>query len=60
MDMRFGTCNVRNLYRKFVGNNIRMNLGEGGLEILDWMHLTQASRDQRLAPVNTVLNLRAP
>jgi hypothetical protein len=38
-------------------DNIRTALREIGCEGLDWMHLAQ-DRDQWLAVVNTVMNLR--
>jgi hypothetical protein len=37
-------------------NLIKIWLGGGGV---DWIHLAQ-DRDQRRAPVNTVMNLRVP
>jgi hypothetical protein len=40
-------------------DNIRMDLREIGWERVDWMHLVQ-DRDQWLALVNTVTNLRVP
>jgi hypothetical protein len=40
-------------------NNIKMYLKETGLEGVDWIHLTE-DRDQWLALVNTVMNLRVP
>jgi hypothetical protein len=38
-------------------NDIRMDLREIGLEVVNWMHLAQ-DRDQWRAVVNTVINLR--
>jgi hypothetical protein len=40
-------------------DNIRMDLGEIGWEVVDWIHLAQ-DRDQWRAVVNTVMNLRVP
>jgi hypothetical protein len=40
-------------------DNIRMDLREIGWEGVDWIHLAQ-DRDQWLAVVNTVMNLRVP
>jgi hypothetical protein len=40
-------------------DNIRMDLGETGWEVVDWMHLAQ-DRDQQRAVVNTVMNLQCP
>jgi hypothetical protein len=48
MDMRFGTL-----------NNIRMDLGEVGLDDVDWIGLAQDTNRWR-ALVNSVLNLRVP
>jgi hypothetical protein len=39
--------------------NIRMDLREKGWDCVDWIHLAQ-DRDQWLALVNTVMNLRVP
>jgi hypothetical protein len=65
----------RNAYRILVGkpegkkplgrprrrgvDNIKMDLREAGWGSMDWIDLVQ-DRDQRRAPVNTVLNLRVP
>jgi len=40
-------------------DNVRMNPRQRGWEFVDWIQLAQ-DRDQRWAPVNTVLNLGAP
>jgi hypothetical protein len=40
-------------------DNIRMNISERGWKGVDWMNLDQ-DRDQWLALVNKVLNLRVP
>jgi hypothetical protein len=40
-------------------DNILMDLREIGWKVVDWMHLTQ-DRDQRLAIVNMITNLRVP
>jgi hypothetical protein len=40
-------------------NNIKMDLGEIGWDVADWIELTQ-DRDQWRALVNTVMNLRVP
>jgi len=40
-------------------DNIKIDLGEIGLEVVDWIHLTQ-DRDQWQDLVNTVMNLRSP
>jgi hypothetical protein len=37
----------------------RMDLGEIGMKIADWMHLTQV-RYQWMAVVKTVMNIRIP
>jgi hypothetical protein len=66
---------MRNAYKIFFGktegkrpfgrsrrrceDNIRMDLKEMGWEGVDWIHLAQ-DRDQWLALVNTVMNLRVP
>jgi hypothetical protein len=39
--------------------NIRTDLRVRGYELVDWMHLAQ-DRDQWLAVVGTVMNLRVP
>jgi hypothetical protein len=39
--------------------NIRMDLGETGWKVMDWMHLSQDS-DQWRAAVNTVMNFQVP
>jgi hypothetical protein len=65
----------RNAYRIFVGkperkrllgrperkweNNIKMDLRETGLGIIDWIYLAQ-NRDQWKVLVNTVMKLRVP
>jgi hypothetical protein len=65
----------RNAYRLLVGkpegkrplerstrrwvDNIRMDLGEVGREVVDWIGLAQ-DRNRRWALVNSVLNLRVP
>jgi hypothetical protein len=38
MDMRFGTWNVRSLYRRRWEDNIKMDLREIGFEDVDWIH----------------------
>jgi hypothetical protein len=56
--MRFGTWNVRSLYR--AGSlKIRMDLGEVGWGDVDWIDLDQ-DRNRWRALVNSVLNLRVP
>jgi hypothetical protein len=65
---------IRNAYRILVGKrewkrvigrprrgweDIRMNLGQIELEVVDWIHLAQ-DRDQWRALVNTVTSLRFP
>jgi hypothetical protein len=40
-------------------DNIKMNLGEIGWDGMDWIDLAQ-DRDQRMALINTVMNLRVP
>jgi len=40
-------------------NNIRMDLGEIGWKVVDWMHLAQG-KDQWRAVVNIVVNLQVP
>jgi hypothetical protein len=40
-------------------DNIKMNLREIEWDRMDWINLTQ-ERDQRMAIVNTVVNLRVP
>jgi len=47
---------LRRPRRRWVGN-IKMDLGERGLEGLDWIHLAQ-DRDQRRVVANTIMNLR--
>jgi hypothetical protein len=73
MDMKFGTWNVRSLYRtgslkrvarrhsrRWEDNTrIRIYLREMWWEGVDCVHLTQ-DRDQWQAPVNMVMNLRVP
>jgi hypothetical protein len=65
----------RNAYRLLVGNpegkrplgrprrrwvdNIRMNLGEVGWGVVDWLDLAK-DRNRWRAVVNSVLNLRVP
>jgi hypothetical protein len=39
--------------------DIRMDVGEIGLEVVDWIHLAQ-NRDQWRAVVNMVINFRIP
>jgi hypothetical protein len=45
--------------RRVLEVNVRMDLMEIGWEGVDWIHLAQ-DRDQWLALVNTVMNLRVP
>jgi hypothetical protein len=52
LDMRFGIWNVRNLCIC----NIRLDLGEIGWKVVDWIHLAQ-DRGQWWALVNMVMNL---
>jgi hypothetical protein len=40
-------------------DNIKMNLREIGLDGMDWIDLAE-DRDQSMALVNTVMNLRVP
>jgi hypothetical protein len=40
-------------------DNIRMDLKETGWEVVDWMLLDQ-DKDQWLAVVNTIMNVRVP
>jgi hypothetical protein len=40
-------------------DNIRMDLREIGLEVVDWLYLPQY-RDQWRAVVNTVMNIQVP
>jgi hypothetical protein len=40
-------------------DNIRMDLGEIGWEVMYWMHLAQDG-DQRWALVNMVMNIQVP
>jgi hypothetical protein len=50
--MRFGTWNVRSLYR-----SSSLDLGEIGLGGVDWIRLAQ-DRDRWRAVVSAVINLR--
>jgi hypothetical protein len=67
IDVRFGTWNVRSVYRsgslKTVSgeleDNIKMDLWEIGFGDVDWIHWAQ-DRDRWRALVNTVMNLRVP
>jgi hypothetical protein len=45
--------------RRWVDNNIRMDLGEVGWGDVDWIGLAQ-DRNRWIAVVNSVLNLRVP
>jgi hypothetical protein len=51
MNMRFGTWNVRNVYKIYL-----REIGWGGM---DWIDLAE-DRDQCRALVKTVTNLRVP
>jgi hypothetical protein len=42
-----------------MGDNIKLDLGEIGLEDVDWFHLAQ-DRDWWQALVNMIMNLRVP
>jgi hypothetical protein len=60
MDMRFGTWNVRSLYR--AGSQLvvsKMELLEVGVSVEDWIGLAQ-DRYRWRALVNSVMNLRVP
>jgi hypothetical protein len=65
MDMRFGTWNVRCLYRAgslmTVSRELAryIDLGEVGWGDVDWIGLAQ-DKNRRRALVNSVLNLRVP
>jgi hypothetical protein len=58
MDMRFGTWNVRSMYR---AGSLRAvgELREIGWDGVDWMDMAQ-DRGQWRSLVNTVLNLQVP
>jgi hypothetical protein len=74
MDMRFGTWNIRSLYRagslmtvsrelsrprrRWI-DNIKMDLLEIGLSVVDWICLAQDRYSWR-ALVNSVMKLRVP
>jgi hypothetical protein len=46
--------------RRWWEDNIKINIKEIGLEVVDWIHLAQ-DRDRRwLAFVNTIVNLLVP
>jgi hypothetical protein len=47
------------LRRRWVDNNIKMDLGEMEWGGLDWIDLTQ-DKDQWRSPVNTVTKVRVP
>jgi hypothetical protein len=55
MDMRFGTWNVRSLYRE----GSLLDLGKVGWGDVDWIGLAK-DRNRWRALVNSVLNLRVP
>jgi hypothetical protein len=59
MDMRFGTWNIRSLYRigSLWEDGIRMDLEEIGWGGVEWIQLAQ-DRDRWRAVVNAVMNLR--
>jgi hypothetical protein len=42
-----------------VEDNIRMNIRDIGYDVMDWIDLAQ-NKDQWMALVNTVINLRVP
>jgi hypothetical protein len=46
-------------HRHMYEDNIRTDLTETGLEVVDWIHLAKDT-DQRCDLVNTVMNLRVP
>jgi hypothetical protein len=58
MDVRFGTWNVRSMYRAG-SDNIKMDLRDIGWDGMDWIDLAYV-RDQWMALVNMVMNLRVP
>jgi hypothetical protein len=45
--------------RRRCEDNIKMDVRERGLEVVDWIHMAQ-DRDWWWAAVNTVMNLRVP
>jgi hypothetical protein len=60
MDMRFGTWNVRSLYR--AGSlmiTLRWTFFEIGVSVVDWIGLAQ-DRYRWKGLVNSVMNLRVP
>jgi hypothetical protein len=56
-DRRFGTWNVRSHYR--VGDNIKMDLRETGIDGANWIRLAE-DRVRWRAFVSTLMNLRVP